>query len=224
METSQGRLLSKSAAAYEHIKGLAICGELRPGRRLSPPDVASLLRTSVTPVRDALARLAAEGFVSGSDGRGYFTKPACAVEQLELETLLALALFASLQPVLGGERRRGEEALADLETKLGNASTGASSATAMGAFIFQAVSTASNGALSSIVANAVERTALLRRLDLEDPARREAELVHLRELVGAFGRPSVALDLLARGLAGWAARLPELAARANASSSHCDFP
>src|SRR5688572_19488363 len=81
MENIRGGLLTKSASAYEYLRRLSAEGRLRPGRRLSPPDLANELQVSQTPIRDALARLAAEGFISGRDGRGYFTKAYTVEEQ-----------------------------------------------------------------------------------------------------------------------------------------------
>src|SRR5689334_1233539 len=104
MENDQGGLLTKSASAYEHLRRLATEGRLRPDRRLSPPDLAAELRVSVTPVRDALARLAAEGFISGRGGRGFFTKAYTVEEQRSLlQLLIAMGLAALSSPHMHGE-------------------------------------------------------------------------------------------------------------------------
>src|SRR5258708_5708280 len=96
MDTIPGGVLSKAASAYEHLRRLATHGPLRPDRRLSPPDLANERRISVTPVRDALARLAAEGFISGKDGRGYFTQTYTIEDQRDLYHLLLTLCVAGL--------------------------------------------------------------------------------------------------------------------------------
>ena len=110
-----GGLLSKSASAYEHLKRLATRGRLRPDRRLSPTDLAGELRISVTPVRDALVRLAAEGFIRGEDGRGYFTRPYTVREQQDLLGLRMTYLLVGLDNVREQGRPLGPVDLAGIE-------------------------------------------------------------------------------------------------------------
>src|SRR3989475_1502850 len=49
--------------AYQHIKRGIRTGELRPGMRLAPDDIAAEIGTSRMPVREALNRLATEGLI-----------------------------------------------------------------------------------------------------------------------------------------------------------------
>ncbi|WP_457631411.1 GntR family transcriptional regulator [Oceanithermus sp.] len=57
-------------AAYEQLKSLIVAGRLRPGERLSEPALAGALGVSRTPVREALVRLAQEGLVEMTPGKG----------------------------------------------------------------------------------------------------------------------------------------------------------
>jgi DNA-binding GntR family transcriptional regulator len=50
-------------AAYNHIRALILDGALKPGARIDLGEVRKLLEVSHQPVRDAVNRLAAEGFV-----------------------------------------------------------------------------------------------------------------------------------------------------------------
>jgi len=57
-------VLGKSASAHDYLKRYAIEGRLRPDRRLIPRDLEEYFGISATPIRDALVRLAAEGFLN----------------------------------------------------------------------------------------------------------------------------------------------------------------
>ncbi len=61
--------------AYVQIKRRIVQGELPPGAPLSEAKLAVLLRTSRTPVREALSRLIEERYVERVPGRGYSVAP-----------------------------------------------------------------------------------------------------------------------------------------------------
>ena len=67
--------------AYAAIRQKIRSGAFGPGERLRFADLQALCGTSVTPVREALARLTAEGFTTVDDHRGY------SVASLSLEEL-----------------------------------------------------------------------------------------------------------------------------------------
>lgn len=60
-----------AADAYEAIRQAIRSGRFKPGDRLRFVDLQALCEMSVTPVREALARLTAEGFTVLDDHRGY---------------------------------------------------------------------------------------------------------------------------------------------------------
>lgn len=64
-----GRTLAGDA--YEAIRQAIRTGAFKPGDRLRFADLQALCDMSVTPVREALARLTAEGFTVLDDHRGY---------------------------------------------------------------------------------------------------------------------------------------------------------
>ncbi len=66
----QGRSLRD--AAYDAIKGDILAGDLLPGWAISEADRAEALRTSRTPIREALQALAQEGLVEIFPKRGTF--------------------------------------------------------------------------------------------------------------------------------------------------------
>lgn len=60
---------SLSARAYEALREGLIDGNFRPGQRLVMQDLANLLGTSITPVREAALRLVSEGGLDLRSGR-----------------------------------------------------------------------------------------------------------------------------------------------------------
>ena len=61
--------------AYSRIRGAMHSGQLKPGQKLRFSGLQELTDTSVTPVREALARLTAEGFTELEGHRGYRVAP-----------------------------------------------------------------------------------------------------------------------------------------------------
>lgn len=61
--------------AYDGIKNLIIEEEISPGELLSENQLAAYLNMSRTPVREAIRRLQAEGFLESRKGLGTFLKP-----------------------------------------------------------------------------------------------------------------------------------------------------
>lgn len=57
--------------AYSRIRAAMHSGQLKPGQKLRFSELQDLTDTSVTPVREALARLTAEGFTELEGHRGY---------------------------------------------------------------------------------------------------------------------------------------------------------
>jgi DNA-binding GntR family transcriptional regulator len=62
--------VSAEAEAYSHILGRIRRGELKPGERLRAEDVAEEIGTSRMPVREAMRRLDAEGYLTIRPNRG----------------------------------------------------------------------------------------------------------------------------------------------------------
>lgn len=71
--------------AYARIREAMHNGQLKPGQKLRFSDLQELTDTSVTPVREALARLTAEGFTELEGHRGYRVAP---VSQADLWDIL----------------------------------------------------------------------------------------------------------------------------------------
>ncbi len=62
--------ISRAEHAYRRLLDGIRAGEFRPGQRLREIDLATRLKVSRTPVREAIRRLASEGLVELAPGRG----------------------------------------------------------------------------------------------------------------------------------------------------------
>jgi len=76
-----------SARAYQEIKGLILRTEILPGQKLHHQELSEHLGVSRTPVREALSRLAQEGYVSLLPNRGFICKEIGMQEAEELYDL-----------------------------------------------------------------------------------------------------------------------------------------
>ena len=86
---------SLSARVYNQIKSLILRNEIMPGQKLHHQELSERLGVSRTPVREALTRLAQEGYVSLLPNRGFTCKEIRMQEAEELYELReALEAFA----------------------------------------------------------------------------------------------------------------------------------
>ena len=68
-------LRSLQQQVHDQLLGRILRRELEPGERISPPDIAAALGVSITPVRDAVNQMAAEGLVTVTPRRGTVVSP-----------------------------------------------------------------------------------------------------------------------------------------------------
>lgn len=64
--------MTKPELAYKRIKELLLRNEIVPGQKLQLGDFAERLHVSITPLREALGRLAQEGYVVQLPNKGYY--------------------------------------------------------------------------------------------------------------------------------------------------------
>ena len=67
--------LTKEVQSAHILREGIISGRFPPGTRLKQNNLAEMLRTSITPIREALRQLAAEGYVEGNSCRGAIVAP-----------------------------------------------------------------------------------------------------------------------------------------------------
>lgn len=69
---------------YQKLKKMAANYEFKPDSRLNESQLAKQLETSRTPLREALNRLVAEGFLSFRSGQGFFCRSLTPTEIMDL--------------------------------------------------------------------------------------------------------------------------------------------
>jgi DNA-binding GntR family transcriptional regulator len=82
---------AKAADVYERVKALIMDSRIAPGVRINIDAVARELEVSQTPLREALARLGADGLVVKHARRGYVAAPL--LSRTELDELYELRLL-----------------------------------------------------------------------------------------------------------------------------------
>lgn len=99
--------LSLTEQAYAVLRERVMTGEMRPGTELSEPELAAEFAMSKTPVREALARLCAEGLMEAYPRRGYRVTP---VTLKDLDDLFAVrGAIEALAAALAAEHMTAEE-------------------------------------------------------------------------------------------------------------------
>ncbi len=75
---------SKKAIVYENLKKKIITNTLKPGEPLIESALSAELKTSKTPIREALQQLEKEGFIESVPGKGAFVSRISVEEVLEV--------------------------------------------------------------------------------------------------------------------------------------------
>ena len=99
-----------SDRVYQILKREILSGRVRPGERLSLEDFAQRFGVSITPVRDALRLLAADGLVELLSRRGAFVTRPSWEDIREVYQIREILERASIEAVI----EKGEAALEDL--------------------------------------------------------------------------------------------------------------
>lgn len=106
---------SSNSHVYDRIKAMATTFRLRPGEKVNELELSRRLGVSRTPVREALSRIAAEGFLVATPNRGY------TVRGLDAKQLMALYEYRATVE-LGVVRlvcmRATDQELAELATRV----------------------------------------------------------------------------------------------------------
>lgn len=87
-------LRSLQQQIHDQLLGRILRRELEPGERISPPEIAAALGVSITPVRDAVNQMAAEGLVTVMPRRGTVVSP---VSIRDIEELYEIRLMIEPQ-------------------------------------------------------------------------------------------------------------------------------
>ncbi|MDK2784395.1 MAG: hypothetical protein PWQ41_260 [Bacillota bacterium] len=183
-------------AVYLALRNAIVRGDLPPGERLAEQQLAEELGASRTPVREALRRLALEGFVVLIPRRGAYVAELSFKDMndvFELRTALeGLAAALAAERITEEEIAALEQALADLAEA---AEAGATQRVVEIDTNFHAlIYTASrNRRLIQIVGNLSDQIQRFRMRSLAAPGRLKDTLNEHRRLVAAIARRDAAL-------------------------------
>ncbi len=104
---------TKEEQVADYLRERIISGVYQRGSRLKQAEIAEQLNLSITPVREALKLLEAEGYVSGDSYRGARVVPFDAAASGEI---LSLRLMLEAQLVRGAAERATSENLSELRS------------------------------------------------------------------------------------------------------------
>ncbi|MET0179996.1 MAG: GntR family transcriptional regulator [Novosphingobium sp.] len=104
---------TKEEQVADYLREGIIAGRFPRGARLKQQEIATLLQTSITPVREALKLLEAEGYVSGDSFRGSTVAP---FDIEASEETLSLRILLETRLVRAATERATAADLAELRT------------------------------------------------------------------------------------------------------------
>ncbi len=97
MSSSEMKKPSRAESLYLAVKDMAILFEFKPGERINEVELAQRLGASRTPLREALNRLVAEGFLVLKQDRGFFCRDLKPREMYELYQFRAVLEVAAIR-------------------------------------------------------------------------------------------------------------------------------
>jgi DNA-binding GntR family transcriptional regulator len=112
---SRGTGVALGEAVFRSLCEALQAGTYRSGDRLREEEVAQRLKVSRTPVREALGRLAARGFVEPAGGRGLIVRSLDIGEVLELYAMREILEGAAARLAAEHASRTEIDAMADIE-------------------------------------------------------------------------------------------------------------
>lgn len=177
---------------YKQIRELAIDYRFRPGERVNEVELAQRFNVSRTPVRQALSRLAHEEFVSLVPNRGFYAReiaPADVKQIYEFRAMLECSAF-----VLACERAHEEDILRVEQAWQNETSSGdwAKIGVADEAFHIAIAELAENPYVISTLKDINAKMRFFRRIDIENPERRENTFVEHAAVIDCLRRRDTA--------------------------------
>jgi len=164
--------LSRVDRIYDQVRTMATNFEFKPDERINEGALAGKLGTSRTPLREALNRLVAEGFLTFHNGRGFFCRSLDPYQILGLyEARLAIeceALRLAVSRATDEEIAEVTAFLKDTETAYSSASSSQELVELDEAFHLRLVRMAKNRELERILANVNARIRYVRWIDMSE--------------------------------------------------------
>jgi DNA-binding GntR family transcriptional regulator len=209
---------SLSDDVYYHLKDYILYDVACPAERLQLGQLSEHFGVSITPIREALIRLAAESIIESKPGRGFFYKEYLPSEQTALYEVLVALLEAAIAKA---SARAPVRFLYDLKAMVPprgdapprDATALRASVVAIEKLVEQIASISGNRELVLLVRNLCERTRASRILDLEHPENAATIVEDLKLLVVALqrGEGNRAIETLRDLLDGKRRRMQTLA-------------
>ena len=205
---------NKVGLAYARIKELVVNYRFGPGEHLQINDLSEHLNVSVTPVREALSRLHAEGLIASVPHRGFFTKNLDVKELQDLHQLALVVLGHCLEQATRDPAKLA--ALRDLEDGVRVLPSSKGQGLVYATYIehlFEAIARVSeNDEMISIVCNFNNKSHFIRVVDLETQGNLKMVLDEMSRLVALLHRGDVdaAIDNLSRQFEKKQARMSDL--------------
>lgn len=146
----------------------------RPGERVNEAELAQRLKVSRTPVRQALSRLVLEGFVTFVPNRGFFCREVAPAGIEQIYEFRALVECGAYQLAC---ERAGDEAIAAIRARWDALSRESDDWEKIGIadeeFHIAIASLAGNPHITATLTDLNAKLRFFRKIDLENPARRE---------------------------------------------------
>jgi DNA-binding GntR family transcriptional regulator len=193
---------SLSDDVYYHLKDFILYDVSCPAERLQLGQLSEHFGVSITPIREALIRLAAESIIESKPGRGFFYKEYVPSEQTALYEVLVALLEAA---IARASTRAPVRFLYDMKSlALDSGETGSretavrATVVAIEKLLEQIASISGNRELVALVRNLCERTRPSRILDLQQPVNAAAIVEDIKLLTTALqqGESAKAIALL----------------------------
>ncbi|MCB2103049.1 MAG: GntR family transcriptional regulator [Rhodobacterales bacterium] len=188
---------------YEAVREMAVAFDLKPGERVNEVDLARRLGASRTPLREALNRLAAEGFLTFQPGRGFSCRAFTPREVFELYQLREVLETAAVRLACA---QATDAELDEIETFLDQTGPGSDGrpvellVTLDERFHAAIATLARNAELARVLDNVNARIRFVRWIDMTKRAKTQAE--HRAILAALRDRDADrAADLTARHIA-----------------------
>lgn len=195
--------VSLSDDVYSQLKDYILSDVIHPSERLQIGQLSHHFGVSITPIREALIRLASELLIDFKPGRGFFYRDFIPSEQLQFcELKFAVLKFAIEKGCLRRPFRiRFDPDQLDLhEDNAWSPSEKSIKAYvhAIEEFYVQIALASGNTQMASLVQSLCERTRVSRILDLEQPGNAKIVLEGLKKIIEALQRkdPQAAVQLL----------------------------
>jgi DNA-binding GntR family transcriptional regulator len=186
---------------FARLRDMAIRYELKPGERLNEVELAERLGVSRTPVREALYRLAQDGFLVES-GRGYSRRPLDVKETLDLYEARSAV---EAECVRLAAVRASDKALDDIEKFLESSIRTPSNAPASKlveldeGFHERIARAANNTELLRMLTSLNERIRFIRWISMETVGRDNTQAEHRRIIAALRTRKADLAEQLIRG-------------------------